>query len=92
MAKAYRTTVNMLTAELGGSPSGQELLLIQRVSFKVLKIHLAELEMLAEKNETLEGRYLAWANSLRLDLQALGLQRRAKNIMNLKAYIEEKSE
>ena len=36
-----------------------------------------------------DEHYLAWANSLRLDLQALGLQRRERQVMDLKTYIDE---
>jgi hypothetical protein len=92
LAKTLQATVNRLTSEVGGDPSGQESLLIQRCAFKALKCYLSEIEMMSEKNESLESRYLAWANSLRLDLQALGLERRVKNIRDLQTYISEKSE
>ena len=32
-------------------------------------------------------QYLAWSNSLRLDLQALGLERRKKGAMSLAEYM-----
>ena len=32
--------------------------------------------------------YLAWANSLRLDLQALGLTRKTKSVVDLPTYLD----
>ena len=44
-----------------------------------------------ELSPPLKKNYLSWANSLRLDLQALGLDKRASDeILDPQAYVAEK--
>lgn len=87
-ARYLRKVKSELTAALGGDPSFQEQLIIQRAAFKATRLMLLELAALAQfkENPLAEVRnsekYLSWANSLRLDLAALGLERRAKRVMN----------
>jgi hypothetical protein len=92
LAKMYKSVVGNLTSELGGEPTAHGQLLIQAAAFKSIKCRLAEIEMLRSDNQTLSVHYLAWANSLRLDLQALGLQRRQRKVMELTDYLRLKSE
>jgi hypothetical protein len=95
LAKTYNYLVANLLAELGGEPSLQERLLVERIAAKSIRCMLAETQILQNDNATsqsLETRYLAWANSLRLDLGAIGLERRARPILDLKSCIEEVKE
>jgi len=36
---------------------------------------------------TIDGSYLSWSNSLRADLQALGLERRTRPVQSLQEYL-----
>ena len=86
--------IQHIEAELAtalGVPTPQEILLIQRIAVKSLKIHLAERHFLANSGNTarLEKDYLSWTNSLRADLQLLGLQRRAKPVKDLQDYLQQ---
>jgi hypothetical protein len=78
-----------LIDELGGSITAQEALLVERATFKTVRCFLFEKAMLEGLDVKTDERYLAWANSLRLDLMALGLKRRAKNIDDLRTIITE---
>ena len=86
--------IQHIEAELAtalGAPSPMEILLIQRVAVKALKIHLAERHFLGKNGNTarLEKDYLSWTNSLRADLQLLGLQRRQKPIKDIGTYLKD---
>ena len=78
-----------LTSAMGGQPSPQQSMLIDRISFKMLRCALYEMATLA--GDTTAGTdhiYLAWANSLRLDLQALGMHRKSKQVLDLTSYLD----
>ncbi len=78
-----------LTSAMGGQPSPQQAMLIERVVFKMLRCALYEMATLA--GDTTAGTdhiYLAWANSLRLDLQALGMNRKNKQVISLHSYLD----
>jgi len=92
VAKTLRAINRFLVAELGGEPSTQEMLIIERASFKAVKCILAEIAMLNGNGNGFEGHYLAWSNSLRLDLCTLGLERRQKEVTDLTEYIQKKAE
>ena len=86
--------IQHIEAELAtalGVPTPQEILLIQRIAVKSLKIHLAERHFLGKNGNTarLEKDYLSWTNSLRADLQLLGLKRRQKPVQNIDAYLKD---
>jgi hypothetical protein len=89
LAKTWRALEAELIAALGGEPTPQERMLIGRVVFKMLKCHFYERGMLEGLGKPDSTQYLAYANSLRLDLAALGLSRRAKPVQDLEAYIAE---
>jgi hypothetical protein len=91
IAKTYNYIVRNLIVELGSEPSLQQRLLVERIAAKSIRCMLAEIEILrgTDASQTLETRYLAWANSLRLDLAAIGLERRQKQVMNLRDYLSE---
>ncbi len=88
--KTIHAARNLLISAIGGDPTPQESILIDRVVFKMLRCTLYEMATL--QGQTGGGSdhiYLAWANSLRLDLQALGLVRKTKQVVDLTNYLDE---
>ena len=86
MAEVEAALVN----SLGGDPSPQQIILIQRIAVKSLRCYLSEREFLRNRSQSrLETDYLSWANSLRADLQLLGMERRSRPIVNLHDYTKE---
>lgn len=88
--KAIRQLRNSLIDDLGAEISTQESLIVDRAVFKVLRLCSFESHILKSQGMETEKQsreYLAMANSLRLDLQALGLQRRGGEIENLETYL-----
>lgn len=80
-----------LATALGGEPTPQEILLIQRAALKALRCSILEGEILRNGRDTPKTNYedyLRWARELRADLQALGLKRREKEVVDLKGYLE----
>jgi hypothetical protein len=94
---ALGKTMSFLRRELvrhcGGSPSITETIIIERAIAKTIKCHLYELSVLSDPANSPGSRdhYLALSNSLRLDLQALGLKpKAAEKVLDLKSYVKEK--
>jgi hypothetical protein len=81
-----------LVKHLGGSPSIMQSILIERVISKTIKCHLYEVGILEDVQQGSRDYYLACANSLRLDLMALGLQAKVKDPLDLTTYLKGKSE
>jgi len=80
-----------LISAIGGDPTPQESILIDRVIFKMLRCTLYEMATLQGKtNGGSDHIYLAWSNSLRLDLQAIGLDRKTKQVVDLEQYLAQK--
>jgi len=80
-----------LVSALGGTPSPQQILILQRASIKAIRCALIEKEMLKKGGKvapSLEKRYLSFARSLREDLRTLGLKRRAAPVPELTTYVE----
>ena len=78
-----------LVSAIGGDPTPQESILIDRIVFKMLRCTLYEMATLQGKTSGGSDHiYLAWANSLRLDLQSLGLSRKTKDVVDLSLYLE----
>ena len=93
-AKAIHQIQAELVTALGGDPTPQQTILLQRIAVKSLRCFLSEVEILkcnsdGQKRERLEHDYLSWSNSLRADLSLLGLERRARPVMDLQTYLEE---
>jgi hypothetical protein len=88
--------MNHLRGELikhcGGEPSVAESILIEQIVIKTLKSHLYHVGLFKDKSFGSKDHALAIQNSIRLDLMALGLQNRAKNVTTLEAYLESKAE
>ena len=79
-----------LTDALGGDPTPQQILLVQRVAVKALAVSQMERAYL-EDGKALPPNYLAYTRELRMDLNTLGLDwvRGPKNDP-LKAYLEDR--
>jgi len=80
-----------LIQHLGGSPSVAESILIEQVVIKVLKSHLYHVGLFKNKSFGSKDHALAIQNSIRLDLQVLGLQKRAKKVDDLQEYLRQKT-
>src|SRR5215831_16927249 len=72
LARAMRAVKADLTMAVGNDPSPQRRMLIDRCVYKLFRITLFEAATLAG-DQGADEHYLAWSNSLRLDLLALGL-------------------
>jgi hypothetical protein len=92
--RVLRSVEADLVEHLGGNPTTAERLIIQSAALKATRLSLLT-EKLLDKGDLSEGsdhHALAWLNSLRLDLAALGLERRAKDVTpDLKDYIAGKA-
>jgi hypothetical protein len=79
--RVLRTVEADLTADLGGDPTTAERLLIQSIAVKATRLHLLSERLLDADEPGEDGHHaLAWFNSMRLDLQAIGLQRRTRDV------------
>lgn len=78
LAKELQAAENGLIEAIGGKPTPQQRLLIARVVYKSFRCGLFETASINgasddDHSAASDAYYLAWANSLRQDLQALGL-------------------
>jgi hypothetical protein len=93
-AAAIRATRQQLAVDLGST--WDELPLQQRLLVEQVAVKATVLGAMAEYGlasgivdpdgklwSPLGDHYLAWSNSLRLDLQALGLERKAKDVIDI---------
>lgn len=80
-----------LVQQLGGAPSTAQRLIIQSAALKATRLSLLA-EKLLDGDDISEGsdhHALAWLNSMRLDLVALGLEAKAKDITpDLRTYMK----
>ncbi|MBX3527823.1 MAG: hypothetical protein KF904_16610 [Rhodoblastus sp.] len=76
--RLYRTTVAALAEQIGGNPSPAQALLIQSAALKAMRLFLLSEKLLegGEVGQGSEHHALGWLNSMRADLQALGLESR----------------
>jgi hypothetical protein len=81
-----------LIRHVGGEPSVAESILIEQIVIKTLKAHLYHVGLFKDKAFGSKDHVLAIQNSIRLDLQALGLQRRKKKVLDLSQYLQSKKE
>ncbi len=79
-SKFARAVENELVGHVGGRPSVAQYLLIRLVAIKALRLALMTNHVLTEQsiNERDDRQFLCWANSLRRDLDVLGITRRAE--------------
>ena len=86
--KTIQAARSALTDALGGDPTPQQAILIERLVFKMIKCALYERATLnGQTNGGSDHIYLAWSNSLRLDLQALGITRKPNEVCDLRTYL-----
>jgi hypothetical protein len=78
-----------LTEQIG-SPTTAQALLIQSCALKATRLSLLSEQLLAGNppSEGSDHHCLAWLNSMRLDLMALGLERRERQILDLHGYMK----
>jgi len=95
-ARIINEVESTLGTALGGSPSPQQVILIQRIAVKSFRCFLAEREILrngnGERQATLERDYLSWTNSLRADLQLLGMKRVERDVTDIVSALAEEAE
>ena len=77
-----------------GSPTAAQSLLIQSAGLKATRLALLSEQLLdgTPPSEGSDHHALAWLNSLRLDLMALGLERRERQILDLNGYLKAAAE
>lgn len=79
VGRVYRATVQDLTNQIG-NPTPAQILLIQSAALKSCRLYLLSERFLNEDeiaNNICDNQALAWLNSLRMDLQAIGLEKKA---------------
>ena len=76
-ARFIRRHQDMLTDHLGGSPTAPQRELIKHAAMLALRLHLMDLRFLATGDMTTHDHntYLAWGNTYRRTLVALGLSK-----------------
>jgi hypothetical protein len=80
--RVLRQTRIDLADHVGGNPTAAERLIIESAAVKATRLFLLSEKLLAGGDISSESDHhaLAWLNSLRLDLSALGLERRIKDV------------
>ena len=92
LAKALKQLRHELVSDLGENPSRAQQLIVDRVIFKAARLNFFEQGMLrGEVPDSANVPYIALANSLRLDLMALGLQRQERKYVSLQDYLKDKT-
>lgn len=90
VVKHIKRRYELLKDHCGGSESAQRDLLCQRLAF--VSVILETKEVVAAEGGDLDlGSYTQGINCLVGLLRALGLERRMKNVTDLKAYLEQKA-
>lgn len=88
--RVMKNVIRQLTDQIG-DPTTAQALLIQSAALKATRLSLLSEQLLNGKppSEGSDHHALAWLNSLRLDLVALGLERRERQILDLNGYLKE---
>ena len=90
VARQIREFTKALVQHVGGTPTPAQAVLIREASLKNAKVVMLADKILegAEFDLDLASRcYLAWSNSLRHDLAALGLSQPEKQVANLSDFL-----
>jgi hypothetical protein len=87
--RIMKTVVGELMAHLGDATAPQRLI-VQSAALKAVRLALLTDNLLAGEppSEGSDHHALAWMNSMRLDLMALGLERKAPPTLNLAEYLK----
>jgi hypothetical protein len=90
--RVMKGVIRQLTDQIGDATAAQRLL-IQSAGLKATRLSLLSQQLLdgTPPSEGSDHHALAWLNSLRLDLMALGLERRERAILNLDSYLKDKA-
>jgi hypothetical protein len=77
-----------------GDPTAPQRLLIQAAALKATRLALLADQLLdgSPPSEGSDHHALAWLNSLRLDLQAIGLERKGPASIDLHEYLKTQTE
>ena len=80
-----RAVQSELVEHVGGSPSAPQQLLIRLASLKALRLALMTQHVLTDQSisERDDQQFLSWANSLRRDLDVLGIARAPERLPRL---------
>jgi hypothetical protein len=91
--RVMKGVIAELTARLGDASAPQRLL-VQSAALKAVRLMLLTDQLLANEppSEGSDHHALAWLNSLRLDLQALGLERKRPASIDLHEYLKTQAE
>jgi hypothetical protein len=81
-----------LKNDLGGNLTAMEEALLDRIVSKIAQCHLYETGVLTGQDFGSMDFYLAVSNSLRHDLNLIGLNKRVKDPLDLEAYLKGKAE
>jgi hypothetical protein len=90
LARAINLMRRELVKHVGGKPSIAEALLIDRIVHKAVKAYIYETNFFIDQNQGSKDHYLALVNSLRLDLQVLGIKRNEEKALDLAEYLNKK--
>ena len=87
-AKFARAITAELVEHVGGQPNAAQTLLIRLMVVKILRIALMSDYVLSQESisERDDREFLCWSNSLRRDLDVLGITKRATQSPSLKEY------
>jgi hypothetical protein len=87
--RIMKTVVGELMDHLGDATPPQRLI-VQAAALKAVRLSLLTENLLAgdPPGEGSDHHALAWLNSMRLDLQALGLERKVRPSLNLAEYLK----
>jgi hypothetical protein len=90
--RVMKSVIRELTMHLGDATAPQRLL-IQSAGLKAVRLALLSDQLLdgTPPSEGSDHHALAWLNSLRLDLQALGLERKSPAALDLREYLKEQA-
>ena len=77
IAKLLKEVRASLAEHLGGAPTAAEAILVHSVSIKVVRLALLDERVLSDL-ESDKHQWLSWSNSVRRDLEVLGLRPEGK--------------
>lgn len=82
IGRLYKATMSDLVAHVGGAPTAAELLLIESITTKAVRVRLLTERLLAgeEIATGTDHHLLAWSNAMGRELAMLGLASRARDI------------
>jgi hypothetical protein len=88
LSKQLQLLKREIISDLGGDVTRAQEILIDRIKFKCASLNFMELGI-SEGKTPLNEKYIALSNSLRADLQLIGLQRQEKKYVTLRGYLKD---